>query len=363
MKKHVAGEEQNGRHRPKPPSVGSLFAAIGGFCKAFEQAGAKVLWANEKDQFAKVTFEANFPHIRYLHKPVEELTVAGDRLEPVDVLTAGFPCQPFSCAGEKLGFNDERGMLFLHIIRIIREFGKNKPKILLLENVQNFRTHDRGRTFKRVQTEIQKAGYWFGERNAQILNTATHTRIPQNRDRIFMVAMSCDHFPSNTFVFPSPLPPGSLNSVHDYLDTNHKQPARHYFTEASQYYEPFRQAIEKGDKKAIYQLRRSYVHANMSGMCFTLMANMGEGGHNKPVIKDRWGIRNLTPTECARLQGYEDDWFTIPEESSFSQIYKQIGNSVTIPLVAELAKGCIAELEKATGKANGKVTGKKRVAT
>jgi len=159
MKKHSTGDGQNGRHRPTTPSVGCLFAAIGGFCKAFEQAGARVLWANEKDQFAKTTFEANFPHIRYLHKPVEELTVAGDRLEPVDVLTAGFPCQPFSCAGEKLGFNDERGMLFLHIIRIIKEFGKNKPKILLLENVQNFRTHDRGRTFKRVQTEIQKAGY------------------------------------------------------------------------------------------------------------------------------------------------------------------------------------------------------------
>lgn len=354
--KRVAGQNgRNGSANLKPPSVGCLFAAIGGFCKAFEQAGATVRWANEKDQFAQKTFVANFPYIRYIHKPVEELTVAGDRLEPVDILTAGFPCQPFSCAGEKLGFSDERGLLFLHIIRLLREFGKDKPKILLLENVQNFRSHDKGRTFKRVQTEIQKAGYWFGERNAQILNTATHTRIPQNRPRIFMVAMSCDHFPSNTFVFPSPRSPGSLNPVHDYLDTQHKQDARHYFTESSRYYEPFRQAIEAGEKKAIYQLRRSYVRQNMSGMCFTLMANMGEGGHNKPVIRDRWGIRNLTPRECARLQGYEDDWFTIPEELSLSQIYKQIGNSVTIPLVAELAWACLAELAKANGK-----TAKKR---
>lgn len=353
MKQVAARNGQSGRSRhnaPSVPSVGCLFAAIGGFCKAFELAGAKVLWANEKDKFARTTFVANLPHIRYIHKPVEQLTVEGDRLEPVDVLTAGFPCQPFSCAGEKLGFNDERGLLFLHIIRLIQEFGKNKPKILLLENVQNFRTHDRGRTFKRVQTEIQKAGYWFGERNAQILNTATHTHIPQNRPRIFMVAMSCDHFSSNTFVFPSPLPLNSLNPVHDYLDTDQKQDSRHYFTESSQYYEPFRQAIEAGDKKAIYQLRRSYVRQNMSGMCFTLMANMGEGGHNKPVIKDRWGIRNLTPRECARLQGYEDEWFTIPEELSLSQIYKQIGNSVTIPLVAELASACLVELVKANGR-------------
>lgn len=96
-------------------TVGSLFAAIGGFCKAFEQAGAAVLWANEKDRFARDTFAANFPHVRHVHKPVEDLSVKGDRLDPVDVLTAGFPCQPFSAAGEKKGFSDDRGMLFLHI--------------------------------------------------------------------------------------------------------------------------------------------------------------------------------------------------------------------------------------------------------
>ncbi len=342
------GQKESSGH--KTPKVGSLFAAIGGFCKAFEQVGAKVLWANEKDQFACKTFIANFPHIRSIHKPVENVTVAGDRLEPVDILTAGFPCQPFSCAGEKLGFQDERGLLFLHIIRLIREFGKNKPKILLLENVQNFRSHDKGRTFKRVQTEIQKAGYWFSERNAQVLNTATHTRIPQNRPRIFMVAVSCDHFPNNTFVFPSELPPGTQNPVHEYLDTERKQDSWYYFTDESQYYEPFRTAIAAGDKRAIFQLRRSYVRQNMSGMCFTLMANMGDGGHNQPVIKDRWGIRKLTPRECARLQGYQDDWFKIPDDLSRAQIYKQIGNSVTIPLVAELARACLVELAKLKGK-------------
>ncbi len=169
-----------------------------------------------------------------------------------------------------------------------------------------------------------------------------------------MVALSCDHFPSNTFVFPSPLPAKSLNPVSDYLDTRFNQDSWFYFDESSQYYEPFRKAIEAGDKKAVYQLRRSYVRENMSGMCFTLMANMGEGGHNQPVIKDRWGIRKLTPRECARLQGYEDDWFTIPAELSLYQIYKQIGNSVTIPLVAELARICIAELAKANGKVRHK---------
>lgn len=184
--------------------VGCLFAAIGGFAKAFQLCGASVLWANEKDKFATETFMANFPTVRLVHKPIEDVTVRGDDLAPVDILTAGFPCQPFSAAGAARGFQDERGLLFLHIIRLLGEFGKKKPKILLLENVQYFRNHDNGRTFKRVQTEIQKAGYWFGDRNAVMLNTATHTDIPQNRDRLFMVAYSCDHFSSNTFEFPTP---------------------------------------------------------------------------------------------------------------------------------------------------------------
>lgn len=166
-------------------------------------------WANEKDKFAAETFRLNFPDIRYISKPIEDLTVRGDSLEAVDVITAGFPCQPFSVAGEKRGFKDDRGLLFLHIIRIIKEFGHKKPKILLLENVKNFKTHDKGRTFKRVQTEIQKAGYWFTEANAKIMNTAHYTEIPQNRDRIFMVALSCDRFASNNFQFPEPMSNGS----------------------------------------------------------------------------------------------------------------------------------------------------------
>jgi len=84
----------------------------------------------------------------------------------------------------------------------------------------------------------------------------------------------------------------------------------------------------------------------MSGMCFTLMANMGDGGHNQPVIKDRWGIRKLTERECARLQGYKDSWLKMPKKLSKSQMYKQIGNSITVPLVIKLAQCAIAELEK-----------------
>jgi len=332
--------------------VGSLFAAIGGFCKAFQLAGATPVWANEKDKFAAETFRTNFEDsgITYHHKPVEDLTVAGDGLQPVDILTAGFPCQPFSVAGDKLGFQDERGLLFMHIIRLIREFGEDKPKVLLLENVKNLKTHDHGRTFKRIQAEIQKAGYWFSEANTKIMNTSFYTDIPQNRERIFMVALCCDHFASNTYRFPEPLPNGHCRSVRSFLDLDSKPDDWFYFKPGSQYYPLFKEAIENGDKTSIYQLRRSYVRENKSDTCFTLMANMGEGGHNQPVIKDRWGIRKLTPLECARLQGYTDDWFKIPpiEKVSNTQMYKQLGNSVTIPLVVRLAQnilGHLAQLE------------------
>lgn len=331
-------------------SVGCLFAAIGGFCKAFQQGGAQVLWVNEKDKFATETFRFNFPEVRCIEKDVENLSVHGDHLQAVDILTAGFPCQAFSIAGEKKGFKDPRGLLFLHIIRIIKEFGINKPKILLLENVKNLKTHDNGMTFKRIQTEIQKAGYWFPDTAARIMNTVEYTDIPQNRERLFMVALSQNYFTANTFVFPEPVSTESLRPVRDFLDLGHEAAPIFYFTQASQYYDLFRDAIEKGGEEHIYQLRRSYVRKNMSGMCFTLMANMGEGGHNQPVIKDHWGIRKLTPKECARLQGYEDGWFNVPPKLSLSQTYKQIGNSVTVPLVARLAERIILQIQTINGR-------------
>lgn len=335
------GNLRNGKGQKGGVTVGCLFSAIGGFTAAFQQAGASVSWANEKDANAVATFRQNFPDVECVHKPIEDVTVRQEKLPPVDILTAGFPCQPFSVAGQKQGFEDDRGTLFLHITRLLKEFGKNRPKILLLENVGNFRSHDDGRTFRRVQREIQQAGYWFATENAEILNTATHTDIPQNRSRVFMVAMHSDLFTRNHFKFPTAGKNHTTRSVWEFIDTKRKQDPWYYFTPESQYYEPFREAIEEFGKKSIYQLRRNYVRENKSGLCFTLMANMGEGGHNQPVIKDRWGIRKLTPMECARLQGFDGSWFSFPEDVPLYHRYKQIGNSVTVPLVKVLAEQCI----------------------
>jgi DNA (cytosine-5)-methyltransferase 1 len=218
--------------------------------------------------------------------------------------------------------------------------------MLLLENVKNLKTHDRGRTFKRIQSEIQKAGYWFTERDARVMHTAKYTNIPQNRERIFMVALSYEHFPSNSFEFPVPNSESKLQSVFDFLNLEKKAESWYYFKPENRYYPMFKDAIEEGGLKAIYQLRRNYVRRNMSGMCFTLMANMGDGGHNQPVVRDRWGIRKLTERECARLQGYSDDWLKFPLALSKYQRYKQIGNSITVPLVIQIAENMILKLEE-----------------
>ena len=127
-----------------------------------------------------------------LYEVITDLSVAGDKLESVDVMTAGFPCQPFSVAGSKEGFKDPRGLVFFDIIRLLKEFGDERPKILIMENVKNLLTHNNGKTFARVVNEVQSAGYWFKDRNAAVLNTSTHTSIPQNRERLYMAAFSWD---------------------------------------------------------------------------------------------------------------------------------------------------------------------------
>ena len=317
----------------------SLFAGIGGFCLAFKNAGFRVAWANEIDRFAIETYRHNFPDVRLYSQSIKDLSVVQDGLEDIDVLTAGFPCQPFSIAGSKQGFNDPRGRLFFEIIRLIKEFGKRRPKILVFENVKNILDHNSGKTFSRITEEIQSAGYWFQRENCKVLNTRDHTEIPQNRERAFMVAFSWDYFDTSDFSFPEPCP--GKKSVREYLDIHTKAPEELYFSEESKYGSLFAESMNAGfPETSTYLLRRYYVRENKNDEVFTLTANMGSGGHNKPVIKDDWGIRSLTPEECLKLQGFSQDDFSFPDSVSRSQRYKQVGNSVTVPLVEKIALEC-----------------------
>ena len=301
-------------------------------------------WANEKDNFAVQTYAANFPSTKLFHKPIQDLSVVADDLTPVDILTAGFPCQPFSVAGSKAGFDDDRGKTFFDIIRLLREFGDDRPKILLFENVPHLLTHDRGRTFNRITQEIQAAGYWFmPHQNTTVLNTRIHTDIPQNRERLYMVAMSWDHFSTNVFNFPGP--EEKTRDYKEFLDLD-KKPDDWFYDSHSKYLKMFEEEIAAGDPESIYMLRRSYVRENKSNSVPALLANMGDGGHNQPVIQDQWGIRKLTPIECLRLQGFSEKEFVFPADLSRVQQYKQIGNAVTVPLVQKLAAECRRLLEE-----------------
>ena len=326
--------------------VGTLFSGIGGFCRAFAQEGFEVAWANEMDPYTCNTFRANYPETRLIEKSITDLSRIEDSLEPVDVLTGGFPCQPFSVAGEKKGFNDPRGELFFEITRLLREFGSTRPRIVLLENVPHLINHDRGRTFARLRDELQSSGYWFFPHSHSVLNTRDHSDIPQNRERVFMAAVATKDADWNDFRFPEPVP--ERRPVHEFLDLDEKQEDWFYFRRDSQYLPMFEEEMGKGDPSAVYVLRRNYVRQNKSNEVFTLMANMGEGGHNIPVIRDAWGIRKLTLRECARLQGF-DDSLVFQDETPLYSRYRQIGNSVTVAVVRRLAAECRRLLEEMEG--------------
>jgi DNA (cytosine-5)-methyltransferase 1 len=328
-------------------TVGSLFAGIGGFCSAFIEEDFKVLWANEVDANAALTYKHNYEKVKLYEKKIEDLSVLHDRIECVDVLTAGFPCQPFSIAGDRKGFEDDRGLVFFEIVRLLKEFGNKRPKIVLLENVPGLLGHNNGNTFSKMVNSLQSAGYWFMQPNCYaILNTLKITGIPQSRERLFMVALSWDCFNKQIFQFPLDIN-AEQEPLQKYLDIGSKKDESYYFPPDSKWAKLFEDSMEKGNPNSMYQLRRYYVRENKNDAVFTLTANMGEGGHNVPVFKDPWGIRKLTPEECLSLQGFNSN-FEFPDKVARSQRYKQIGNAVTVPLVQLLAKECkrILRLEK-----------------
>ena len=310
---------------------GALFAGIGGFCAGFGSAGVSTTWAVELDEHAAMTYRRNFPNVRLLQKSVVDVRVDADALEPVDVLHAGFPCQSFSQAGGRKGFDDPRGQLFLEIIRIIGEFKDRKPAILVLENAPFLRYGEGGVWFLRLQKEIQRAGYWFRPENCEELSAYRLTALPQQRTRLFMVALSMQHFRSGRFHFPSDLHPGKKD-LSAYIDFQGNVEDTYYLPHENRYFKMISGAVE--DRSCVYQLRKYEVRAKEPGVCPTLTANMGLGGHNVPFIMNGHGLRKLTELECLRLQGFPTD-FVFPNEVPRAKRYTQVGNSVTVP-VAEL---------------------------
>ena len=318
-----------------------LFAGIGGFHLAFHSIGAECVFASEWDKFARHTYEHNFKKIspNLFENGNFNIDINDQKPEEIpdfDILCAGFPCQPFSIAGKREGFNDTRGTLFFNIEKII---SIKRPAAVFLENVKNLVSHDKGRTFNTIIEILeQKLGYKV---YAKVLNSAKHANVPQNRERIFIVAFDPVKVINHAnFRFPDEVP--LTNSIHHVLESE-KQNSSVYYKEDHKYYLELKKSITSVN--TIYQWRRVYVRENKSNLCPTLTANMGTGGHNVPLVKDKFGIRKLTPKECIRFQGFPLN-FNFPKGMANSHCYKQAGNSVVVPLIKEVGKGIIQILNE-----------------
>lgn len=302
-----------------------LFAGVGGFHFALKALGGRCVFASEWDVNAQKTYEAN-----HGMKPFGDITLAETKAlipEKFDVLCAGFPCQAFSIAGYQKGFSDSRGTLFFDIEQIITT---HRPSIVFLENVKNLVSHDKGRTFKIIldilENKLDYTVYY------QVLNTSEYANIPQNRERIFIVAFNNRaDLDFSHFCFPEKIK--LTKSIHDFLEVD--KPDEGFYYEHSKYIDELRRAIRSKD--TLYQWRRVYVRENKNGLCPTLTANMGTGGHNVPLLLDDFGIRKLTPKECFAFQGYDMSSFVMPNIAK-SKLYMQAGNSVTMPLVRRIAE-------------------------
>jgi len=306
-----------------------LFAGIGGIRVGFENTkGFETVYANDFDEHTKITYDNNFPKTQMHVKDIRE--VKSTDLPDFDLLLGGFPCQPFSIAGYRKGLEDAgRGDLFFEILRILRE---RKPIGFLLENVKNLYAHDNGKTYQFMKDKLIDLGYSVKE---EVLNTMDYGNVPQNRERLYIVGfLNKDSLEAFSFPNKEPL----TISFRDILEE--EVHSRYYYNDKS-LYEKLKDNVLRED--TVYQWRRVYVRENKSNVCPTLTANMGTGGHNVPIIKDSKGIRKLTPIECLRLQGFPP-WYKLPENMADSRKYKQIGNSVSVPVVEKIAQSMLKAL-------------------
>jgi DNA (cytosine-5)-methyltransferase 1 len=302
-----------------------LFAGIGGIRKGFELTGRfRTIYANDFDKFCKLTYDANFTGPTLTLKDIHEVGLVKDGIKPFDFLLGGFPCQAFSVAGHKQG-----------IERLLKEAAETQavpPQGFMLENVKNLLNHDNKRTYPIIKERLAALGYHLDERIYNSLDFG----IPQNRERVYIVGFRS---PEVMAAFKWPEAPGRGSvQVHDLLDQ--QVDSTHYY-EGKPLYDRIKDYVNSDTK--VYQYRRNYVRENAKDVSPTLMANMGMGGHNFPIIKDAVGIRRLTPSECARLQGYND--LVIPADLSFHQAYRQIGNSVTVPVIHAVAEAMLNALD------------------
>jgi DNA (cytosine-5)-methyltransferase 1 len=316
-----------------------LFAGIGGFRLAMQDIGGKCVFSSEWDDAAKQTYFENYGEVSFGDITKDETK---DLIpKHFDVLCGGFPCQPFSIAGYRKGFDDVRGTLFFDVADILERY---KPKAFYLENVKNLKAHDEGRTFEKIKDVlVNRLDYKVFDK---VMNPCEYANIPQNRERIFIVGFDPKQLTlPDDFEFKFPEKKKLTKTIHDVIDDT-VDDEKLFYRPGHLYYNRMKDVITNPD--TVYQWRRVYIRENKSNVCPTLTANMGEGGHNVPIICTSKGIRKFTPEECLGFQGFPVNKahpYRFPETIAQSKKYKQAGNSVTEPLIELVAKKILQTIE------------------
>jgi DNA (cytosine-5)-methyltransferase 1 len=305
-----------------------LFSGTGAFTLAFQDTNeVDIVFANDMVEHSKIIYNENFNHKLTLGNLND---IKNEDIPKHDIVTGGFPCQPFSIAGLREGFDDERSNVFWKILSII---DYHNPKCVILENVKNLVSHDENKTFNTIKSNLESRGYYICYK---VLNTAEITGIPHHRERIYIVCLKS----KNVFdKFNLDFPKIEKKKISEILEKN--VPEKYYYTNKSSTWEIIKDSIVKKD--TIYQYRRVYVRENKSNECPTLTANMGTGGHNVPLVLDDNGIRKLTPRECFNFQGFPQS-YNLPKMSD-SNLYKLAGNAVSVPVVKLIADRIISLLK------------------
>ena len=310
-----------------------LFAGIGGFRTGFEKNECNCVFSSEIDEHAGEMYQANYNDTVF-----KDITKINEKEIPNhDILLAGFPCQPFSIAGEKKGFNDTRGTLFFDIERILKE---KKPKAIVLENVKHFKSHDKGNTLKVVLNALNELGYTT---NWQVLN-AKDFGVPQNRERTIIVgSLNGIKFDFNKLDIKQPIYIKDIleedNEQIEYLEESEytliespkKQPSGLIFVGYRN-----KKIRTKGTRPDTIHLSRVHKQPNRiyssDGTHPTLSSQESSGRY---FVYHNGRVRKLTLKECYRLMGFKDDFKLL---GSKAKLYNRIGNSIVIPMVEEIAK-------------------------
>ena len=300
--------------------VASMFSGIGGICLGFKQAGFEIVWANDIDRAACRTYRHNFGDHYLVEGDIRDIDA--DSLPDFEVLTAGFPCQPFSIAGRQKGFKDKRGNLFFEITRIV---DVKRPPVIFLENVANLIEHDEGKTFLVIYNSLAQFGYTV---YYKVMAANNYGNLPQIRKRIYIVALRDEE---KIYHHPDPVP---LKVLSDQIINRHIKKDSLYYYNGLPLYDYLKDNM--WDKDAIYRITDHEVRRTKNAMCPTLTANMGTYPDRVPVVWDDYGIRKLTIRECLDFQGFPKN-FEFPKEISLDDAYKQLGNTVCVPVIKRIA--------------------------